>query len=32
MGTFRVLAECGGWSVEETIERPFSYNVRLVKA
>ena len=32
MGAFRVLAERGGWSVEETIERPFSYNVRLVKA
>jgi len=32
MEAFRVLAERGGWSVEETIERPFSYNVRLVKA
>jgi hypothetical protein len=29
---FRVLAEQGGWIVHEVIERPFSYNVRLVKA
>jgi hypothetical protein len=29
---FRVLAEQGGWIVQEVIERPFSYNVRLVKA
>jgi hypothetical protein len=28
---FRVLAERGGWSVEKVLERPFSYNVRLVK-
>jgi hypothetical protein len=28
---FRSLAEQGGWTVEEAIERPFSYNVRLVK-
>jgi len=29
---FRSLCELGGWSVEEIIERPFSYNVRMVKA
>jgi len=29
---FRVLAEQGGWIVQEVLERPFSYNVRLVKA
>jgi hypothetical protein len=28
---FRSLCEQGGWSVEEAMERPFSYNVRLVK-
>ncbi len=28
---FRVLAERGEWSVEKVLERPFSYNVRLVK-
>jgi len=28
---FRVLAKRGGWSVEKILERPFSYNVRLVK-
>jgi hypothetical protein len=28
---FRSLCEQGGWKVEEAIERPFSYNVRLVK-
>jgi hypothetical protein len=28
---FRVLAERGGWRVEKVLERPFSYNVRLVK-
>jgi hypothetical protein len=28
---FRSLCEQGGWTVEEAIERPFSYNVRLVK-
>ncbi len=29
---FRALAEQGGWVVQEVLERPFSYNVRLVKA
>jgi hypothetical protein len=29
---FRALANQGGWMVQEVIERPFSYNVRLVKA
>jgi hypothetical protein len=29
---FRALAERGGWIVQEVLERPFSYNVRLVKA
>jgi hypothetical protein len=29
---FRTLAERGGWIVEEVMKRPFSYNVRLVKA
>ncbi|HWO31041.1 MAG TPA: hypothetical protein VNO32_19785 [Candidatus Acidoferrum sp.] len=29
---FRSLCEQGGWTVEESMERPFSYNVRLVKA
>jgi hypothetical protein len=29
---FRSLCERGGWRVEEVIERPFSYNVRLVKS
>jgi hypothetical protein len=28
---FRSLCEQGGWKVEEAIERPFSFNVRLVK-
>ena len=28
---FRSLCDQGGWKVEEAIERPFSYNVRLVK-
>jgi hypothetical protein len=28
---FQVLCEEGGWRVEGIIERPFSYNVRLVK-
>jgi hypothetical protein len=28
---FRVLTERGGWGVEKVLERPFSYNVRLVK-
>jgi hypothetical protein len=28
---FQVLCEEGGWRVEGVIERPFSYNVRLVK-
>jgi hypothetical protein len=28
---FRSLCEQGGWKVEVAIERPFSYNVRLVK-
>ncbi len=28
---FRVLAGQAGWMVQEVIERPFSYNVRLVK-
>jgi hypothetical protein len=29
---FRALAEQGGWVVQNVLERPFSYNVRLVKA
>jgi hypothetical protein len=29
---FRALAEPRGWIVQEVLERPFSYNVRLVKA
>jgi hypothetical protein len=29
---FRSLCDQGGWTVEEAIERPFSYNVRLVKS
>jgi len=28
---FRSLAEQAGWSVQHVIERPFSYNLRLVK-
>jgi len=28
---FQTLAKQGGWIVQEVIERPFSYNVRLVK-
>ena len=32
MEAFQSLCEQGGWTVEEVIERPFSYNVRLVKA
>ena len=28
---FRVLAKRGGWRVEKVLDRPFSYNVRLVK-
>lgn len=32
MEQFQALAENGGWRVEKVIERPFSYNVRLVKA
>jgi hypothetical protein len=28
---FRSLCGQGGWTVDETIERPFSYNVRLAK-
>ena len=28
---FQTLAKQGGWIVQEAIERPFSYNVRLVK-
>jgi hypothetical protein len=31
MEAFRVLAGQAGWMVQEVIERPFSYNVRLVK-
>jgi hypothetical protein len=29
---FRALAEQAGWTLQRVIERPFSYNVRLVKA
>jgi hypothetical protein len=29
---FRVLCEEAGWSLEQNIERPFSYHVRLVKS
>ncbi len=32
MEAFSALAEKGGWVVQEVIERPFSQNVRLVKA
>jgi len=28
---FRALCEAGGWKLEEWIERPFSYHVRMVK-
>jgi hypothetical protein len=28
---FRVLAECGGWQLNQVIERPFSYHVSLSK-
>jgi len=31
MEGFRSLCKQGGWTVEEALERPFSYNVRLVK-
>lgn len=31
MEQFKALAENGGWRVEKTLERPFSYNVRMVK-
>jgi hypothetical protein len=29
---FRGLAERGGWVLQQVIERPFSYNVRMAKA
>lgn len=29
---FRALVERAGWTVEQALERPFSYNVRLVRA
>jgi hypothetical protein len=29
---FRALAQAGGWRLQKAIERPFSYNVRLLKA
>lgn len=32
MEAFQTLAEEGGWKAQEVVERPFSYNVRLVKA
>jgi hypothetical protein len=32
MEAFRELAKKGAWAVDEVIERPFSYNLRLVKA
>jgi hypothetical protein len=32
MEAFQVLAEQGGWTMQEVVERSFSYNVRLVKA
>jgi hypothetical protein len=32
MEAFQNLATQGGWTVQEVFERPFSYNVRLVKA
>ncbi|MGB9465761.1 MAG: hypothetical protein WBR10_11680, partial [Candidatus Acidiferrum sp.] len=32
MEAFKALAEQGGWKVQKVIERPFSYNVRLVRA
>ena len=28
---FRGLCEAGGWKLEEMIERPFSYHVRMIK-
>ncbi|HEY2547133.1 MAG TPA: hypothetical protein VGI46_13790, partial [Candidatus Acidoferrum sp.] len=28
---FRTLCEAGGWKLEEVIERPFSYHVRMIK-
>jgi hypothetical protein len=31
MEAFRCLAERGGWRVQEVVERPFSFHVRLVK-
>jgi hypothetical protein len=32
MEAFRRLAQEGGWKAEEVVERPFSFNLRLVKA
>jgi hypothetical protein len=32
IGAFRGLAQQAGWAVERVLERPFSYNVGLVKA
>jgi hypothetical protein len=32
MEAFQTLAEEGGWKVQAVVERPFSFNVRLVKA
>jgi hypothetical protein len=32
MEAFQALAEEGGWKTQEVVERPFSFNVRLVKA
>jgi hypothetical protein len=32
MEAFQTLAKEGGWNVQEVVERPFSFNVRLVKA
>jgi len=29
--SFRTLAKAGGWKLEEVIERPFSYHVRMLK-
>jgi hypothetical protein len=32
LGQFRSLCDRAGWGLQQVIERPFSYNVRLVKA
>ncbi len=32
MEALRTLAQAGGWKVQEVVERPFSFNVRMVKS